>query len=137
MLDEASYALLDCENLAEYRPALMDAYKVSGGYGKLCILDILSEFEGDQEVFDILAEEFVQEDGDKGLLAGCFGKLGDARAIPLLEKELERGDIEYILYRELREAVEMLGGDEVEERDFTGDKDYDFLAGQVWDDGEV
>ena len=75
-----------------------------------------------------------QEEADKGFLAGCLGKLGDSRAIPLLERELERSDLEYMLYRELREAVEMLGGDEVADRDFTGDRDYDFLAGQGWDD---
>ena len=137
LLDEASYALLECDELGEYKAILLDAYRVSAGYGKLCILDILSEFEGDQEIYEILTEEFQQEDADKGFLAGCLGKLGMAQAIPMLEEELARDDIEYILYRELREAVEMLGGDEIEERDFSGDRDYDFLAGQVWDDEEI
>ncbi len=134
LLDEASYALLEAEHLADYRESLLDAYRVAAGYGKLCLLDILSSFEGDGEIYDILAEEFQQEEADKGFLAGCLGKLGDSRAIPLLERELERSDLEYMLYRELREAVEMLGGDEVADRDFTGDRDYDFLAGQGWDD---
>ena len=130
LAEELVYALEDAG--AAVRPLLMDGYKTSTGRAKLAFLDLLASLEGDAEVYDILTAELAAGELPVAPVAGFLGRLGDARAIPLLEALLkEYVDMCYVDYRAIREAIEALGGDEAEELDFSGDPDYERVA--HWD----
>ena len=125
---DAIAAVMETEQDKALLGKLKDAYLVSSGAGKEVLLEIMSYFYRDDGVYAILACEFEEGGADKASLARCFGRLGDERAIPMLEKELKSEELDYYLYRSLREAIEELGGDEVEDREFYEDRDYDAVA---------
>lgn len=107
-----------------YLEKIRDAYMTASGEGKQVLLEMMSYYEHDEGVFAVLACEFEEDDADVAFLANCFGRLGDERAVPLLEEALKKAeDIDYYTYSALREAIEELGGDEVPEMDFYDDKD--------------
>ena len=59
--------------------------------------------------------------------ARLLGRYGDARAIEPLKALLDLTDIGYYEYMEVRNAVEALGGEVENEREFYGDPDYEYL----------
>ena len=129
------------ETLEDYvktqKDALLDAYKTAKGAGRDAILDLISQLEGEAEIFAILLEEFEAAEGDRRcMLATCLGRFGDARALDALEDAAAQPDIDYYAYRTYREAIEELGGEEEEDRDFSGDPLYEFLASQLPEEEE-
>ena len=73
-------------------------------------------------------ERFLREEEHVALFASLLGKLGDERAIPALLDAMQNREINYLDYIEVRNAIEALGGDAPEERDFTGDPYYESLS---------
>ena len=61
------------------------------------------------------------------LFRSLLGRYGDARAVEPLKTLLSMSDITYFEYMELRNAVEALGGEIEQEREFYGDPDYEYL----------
>ena len=51
----------------------------------------------------------------------------DDRAVEPLKALISMSDITYFEYMELRNAVEALGGEIEQEREFYGDPDYEYL----------
>jgi len=51
-------------------------------------------------------------------------KYGDERALPYLLKKIEDREIGFVEFQELKYAVEALGGEYNEPRDFSDDRDY-------------
>ena len=51
-------------------------------------------------------------------------KYGDERALPVFMGTIEREDIDYVLFQELKFAIEALGGEYNKERDFSSDENY-------------
>jgi hypothetical protein len=49
---------------------------------------------------------------------------GDERALPVLLKKIEDRSIGFVEFQELKYAIEALGGEYNEPRDFSSDKDY-------------
>lgn len=49
---------------------------------------------------------------------------GDERALPVFMGTIEREDIDYVLFQELKFAIEALGGEYNKERDFSSDENY-------------
>jgi len=96
------------------------------------MLEILSRTScGDDRVFDILMREF--RTASEELLpmhASYLASYGDERALPVLLETIARDDINYIEYRELKYAIEALGGEYNEIRDFSDDKYFREIAGQ-------
>ena len=56
--------------------------------------------------------------------AGYLAAYGDERALEHLLKRIEREDINFVEFQELKYAIEALGGEYDTPRDFTNDKDY-------------
>ena len=56
--------------------------------------------------------------------AGYLAAYGDERALPHLMKRIEDRSIGFVEFQELKYAIEALGGEYNEPRDFTADKDY-------------
>ncbi len=75
------------------------------------MLDVLSRVRArDDEVFDILLRAF-KENEDIALGAGYLAQYQDARALPALYEMIVRDDITEIEFRELKYAIEALGGE--------------------------
>ena len=79
----------------------------------------------DDRIFDILISEF-RGAGDTQMLAGYLASYGDERALPYLLDRIA-GDVPYIEFQELKYAIEALGGEYSEQRDFSGDKAYELI----------
>ena len=106
---------------------LMERYAGATEMGQLRILDVCSNFPGDERVYERLVEKLRNRPDSRALYASLLGKLGDARAVDVLKPFLSLSDIGYLDYIELRNAVEALGGDPGEDRTFYGDPDYEAM----------
>ncbi|MBR4235446.1 MAG: hypothetical protein IKR85_05220 [Clostridia bacterium] len=93
-------------------------------------LDILANYPGDSRVFEALMQAFETDPGNCALYASLLGKYGDERALPVLTDALDRPDINYLDYMELKNAIEMLGGECTHDREFAGDPYYETLKGE-------
>jgi len=61
--------------------------------------------------------------------AGYLASYGDERALPYLMKKIEDRSIGFVTFQELKYAIEALGGEYNEPRDFSSDKDYIAIEG--------
>ncbi len=86
--------------------------------------EILSTCEKEDKIFDILINQFVKNPAKIPIYAGYLSKYGDQRALPFLMTQIEREDISYADFEELRFAIEVLGGEYNKIRDFNKDKSY-------------
>ncbi len=86
--------------------------------------EILSMCEKEDKIFDILINQFVKNPSKIPIYAGYLSKYGDQRALPFLMTQIEREDITYADFEELRFAIEVLGGEYNKVRDFNKDKTY-------------
>ena len=95
---------------------------VATGY----MLEILSRVkEKEERVYDVLLKAFLaSEDAQSALCAGYLAAYGDERALPYLLRRIEDRSIGFVEFQELKYAIEALGGEYNEPRDFTNDKDY-------------
>lgn len=107
--------------------ALLDRYEAAPAYAQMLILDICTNFPGDERILSHLLHKLKNEPDQRALYASCLGKLGDPAAIEDLQMMLNLMDLRYIDYIEIRDAVEALGGDAGEERSFYGDPDFEAL----------
>ena len=93
---------------------------VATGY----MLEILSRVKArDEEVYQTLVKAFWNAD-DSSLTAGYLAAYGDERALPDLLRRIENRSIGFVEFQELKYAIEALGGEYNEPRDFSADKDY-------------
>ena len=107
--------------------ALLERYENAPEAAQTRILEILTNFPGDDRVLKYLLDKLRNRPEQRALYASLLGKLGDARAIETLKSFLTVADIGYLDYIELRNAVEELGGDPGEERTFYGDPDFEAM----------
>jgi hypothetical protein len=105
-----------------YRPAKL-AFHVADETGKEALLDVLTDYPCDDEVFAFALSQFKQVTDKRALYAGYLGKLGDDRAMEALLDAAEGEGIPYIDFIEVRNAIERLGG-EAPLRDFSDDPTY-------------
>ena len=85
--------------------------------------------ERSDEVFDKLVSEFVKNKDKIPQYASYLSKYGDDRAIPVLKAAIE-GKVNYQEFEELKFAIEVLGGEYTEKRDFTQDAIYKKIKGK-------
>ena len=77
-------------------------------------------------MYKALLDAFLgADDADAPLYAGYLASYGDERALPSLLSAIEREDIGYVLFQELKFAIEALGGEYDKERDFSNDPAFD------------
>lgn len=90
-------------------------------------LDVLCNFPGDERIYTYAESAFRNRPDRRALFASYLAKLGDERAIELLRPALNYVDLGYLDYIEIRNAIEALGGEVEEEREFSGDPDYESM----------
>lgn len=78
------------------------------------------------DVFEILLKEFRCSE-DIAVSANRLAVYGDERALKYLYEKIEDEGISYVDFRELKFAVEALGGEYNEERDFSADPYYEII----------
>ena len=106
----------------EVKTRVLDAYK--NGVAKEYMLEILSRVkERSDEVYETLLSAFLTGD-NVPMHASYLAAYGDERALPMLMDKIEQMDIGFVEFQELKYAIEALGGEYTEPRDFSADKDY-------------
>ncbi|MBO5277679.1 MAG: hypothetical protein J6B05_03385 [Clostridia bacterium] len=88
------------------------------------MLEILSRVkEREESIFQLLLKEFRTFES-VATRAGYLASYGDERALPYLLARIEEQTIGFVEFQELKYAIEALGGEYNEPRDFTDDKDF-------------
>ncbi len=123
----ADFALEGLEGMGEEAvPLMLEALEEANEPGREALLGILSHYPQYPQVFSSLVRLFDACPERQAMLAAFLGRLGDARALPLLVERAREEDLQYLDYIELRSAIEALGGD-APERDFGEDPAYEAL----------
>lgn len=100
--------------LAYYRQGIAQEY----------MLEILSRVKDREEsIYEILLKAFLSGE-NVPMKASYLAAYGDERALPYLYNKIEDESIGFVEFQELKYAIEALGGEYNEPRDFTSDKDY-------------
>ena len=89
--------------------------------------DILSNYPGDERIYELLMERFAHEQDRRALFASYLAKLGDPRALPTLIEAAADQEINYLDFVEISSAIDALGGERPAEREFAGDPYYESL----------
>lgn len=113
----------------EVKDILLESYPEQDKSTKEKIADILSCSEKDERVFNLLIEAFKEREDNIPLYCAYLSKYGDERALPFLLQTIERQDISYADFEELRFAIESLGGEYTKQRDFSKDKTFSKIKG--------
>ena len=89
-------------------------------------LEIISRLkQKDDKAYSCLLNAFYgADDEDLPLICSYLATYGDERALPILLGTIEREDISFVLFQELKFAIEALGGEYCKERDFSDDPNY-------------
>lgn len=96
----------------------------NNGIATVYMLEILSRVVArDEEVYETLVSAFRNAE-DTSVFSGYLAAYGDERALPMLLQKIEDRSIGFVEFQELKYAIEALGGEYNEPRDFTSDKDY-------------
>ena len=106
---------------------ILAALSGAGQTGRDIFADVLSNYPGDECIYELMIERFVTRDERRALFASYLAKLGDERAIPMLKEAAQSPDINYLDYVEVVNAIEALGGERPPEREFSGDPYYESL----------
>lgn len=101
--------------------------------GQEAFLDVLVNYPGNQQVFDLAVRLFKENPTRRALFASYLAKLGDDRALPVLMEAAMDEKCKYMDFIELRNAIEMLGG-EAPKKEFYEDAEYDALRAMEGDD---
>ncbi len=95
------------------------------------MLEILSRCkERDDAVFEVLLNAFRTSGEELPMRASYLAAYGDVRALPTLLEAIDRDDINFLEYQELKYAIEALGGEYTRPRDFTNDAYFQEIASQ-------
>ena len=131
--------MLSCEEYDEHvKDALADLLKTKADEVKELVLPLVSTQDRayaleilskcavrDDRVYDALMTAFrTGEDEEVPLYAGYLASYGDERALPALTERIEREDIDFVTFQELKFAIEALGGEYTKQRDFSEDETY-------------
>lgn len=106
---------------------MLAALSGAGQAGRDIFADILSNYPGDDRIYDLLVERFAMREEKRALFASYLAKLGDDRAIPMLKEAAQsRISIIWIMWK-WSTPIEELGGERPPEREFSGDPYYESL----------
>lgn len=106
---------------------LADKYDAASGAEKALMLDVMCCYPGIDATADKLIERLYNDRDRRAYYAILAGKLGDERLLEPLMRLSQLTDMEYYDYKEILNAIDALGGDPGEIREFYGDPDYEAL----------
>ncbi len=102
----------------------------AAGQEQEMMLEILSRCrQRDERVYGLLLNAFRTGD-DVPMHASYLAAYGDERALPVLLEYIDRDDIDFLEFRELKYAIEALGGEYNTPRDFSNDSYYQEIVAQ-------
>lgn len=104
----------------DIRQAILSALPEATDEGKAALLAIVSEGSADGNTVDTAIDLFSRRRDLQAQLASVLGRLGDERALPVLRRAALDEENGYLVYIELRNAIEQLGG-EAPDRSFSDD----------------
>lgn len=94
------------------------------------MLEILSRCkQRDERVYELLLTAFRTGD-EVPMHASYLAAYGDERALPVLLEYIDRDDINFLEFREVKYAIEALGGEYTKPRDFSHDPYYQEILSQ-------
>lgn len=94
------------------------------------MLEILSRCkQRDERVYKLLLTAFRTGD-EVPMHASYLAAYGDERALPVLLEYIDRDDINFLEFREVKYAIEALGGEYTKPRDFSHDPYYQEILAQ-------
>lgn len=118
------------ENADKVKDKVLKSFDLAAEDKKDRLSEILASVKNkSDDVFDKLVYEFVKNKKKIPLYANYLAKYGDERAIPFLKTAIE-GKVNYQEFEELKFAIECLGGEYTEKRDFTEDAIYKKVKGK-------
>ena len=124
ILDYMTEALMEAGDSVVEK--VLAAFPDSDAEAQKRFMDVLALHGGDERIFNYLLDAFEKAE-DCALLAGYLGRYQDDRALPALKKKAIDPDINYLEYVEVVNAIEQLGGEVPEKREFSGDPYYESL----------
>ncbi len=101
--------------------------------GQEAFLDVLVNYPGNEQVFELAIRLFKENPMRRALFSSYLAKLGDDRALPVLMEAAMDEKCKYMDFIELRNAIEMLGG-EAPKKEFFEDDEYAALRAMEGDD---
>ncbi len=125
-----------CDNALESLEAMgrsavqpmLEALPKANAAGQEALLDVLSNYPGNEQVFQLALKLFKQNPKRRALFSSYLAKLGDDRALPDLMEAAKDDTVMYLDFIEIRNAIEELGGT-APEREFDDDPTYEALFG--------
>lgn len=122
--------IVDClkESSGELLEKLLKVYyETDETYVKMCIIDIISYFPGDEQIVEIIGNKLLMDDNDIAFLANCLARQLSDLSLEFLNRALNKPDISYYDYSVIKDAIEALGEEINIDRAFDGDCDYEIL----------
>ena len=141
---DAYFSLLERDVDSEVKDAVADQLKAGAddakeraleryekGVEPELMLEILSRCkQRDERVYAVLLSAFRLDDENIPMHASYLASYGDERALPVLLETIDRDEINFLEYQELKYAIEALGGEYTRPRDFTNDPYYQEIMAQ-------
>lgn len=113
-----------CETPDEAKEVALRLIQNAEETEKLYYIEILSRCQKDDRILPILVSAFRQNPDQMPLYAQYLSRYGDAGALSVLYEAIESDIINYLDFKELKMAIESLGGEYTKQRDFTKDPIY-------------
>ena len=112
---------------ADHIHTIKNAYDQATSHGKTAFLSILSRGKGNGDMVSKAIRLFEQEPDLRIHLAPILARFGRSSALPVLKQAALSQKTGYLLYIELRSAIEALGGSAPKRSFAEGDPEYDSL----------
>lgn len=106
---------------------LLLAYDAADDAAREAILDVLCYYPGVERTAQLLRSRLLSDHEHRAQHAAMAARLGDPGLIEPLQRLAALSEISYYDYKEIVNAIDSLGGDPGEERQFYGDPDYEFM----------
>lgn len=107
----------------EVKDAILGKFENSNK-AKKYFVEILSACSSDDRVYFLLVRHFEDNPKDYSVNAGYLGKYGDERALDVLYSTIKRSSLSYLDYKEIRLAIEELGGEVDDDAKYKNDYIY-------------
>lgn len=91
----------------------------------------------DDRILETLLKEFRCDVDNIPLHASYLAAYGDERALPYLLNKIDEEGISYIDFRELKFAIEALGGEYLKERDFSSDPYFKLIKEETLEGTDI
>ncbi len=121
-------AELLCRSPELCKERILRLYADSEESEKPLFCDILSRCKPDQRVYEVLESAFEEHPSAPALYSSFLARYGDERALDCLYRAIENESLDFSDFRELKFAIETLGGEYEKKRDFSSDKIYKKLS---------